>query len=270
MPEFKTYIIENAAIIRLVFFFAIFFIMAVLEYLIPQRELLLDKISRWFNNISLVVLNSLLIRILFQTSALGVCIYVEKNNIGLFNFFEFSIFSSIVLSIIVLDLIIYAQHRLFHKIDFFWNFHKIHHSDMDYDVTTAVRFHPIELIISMFIKITFIFLLGVRIEAFILFEIILSSFALFNHSNIRLPKILDVILRYVIVTPPMHRIHHSIYSKELNSNYGFNISLWDRIFNSYTKNPKDTYSKMTIGLKNLQDKNTTVPIISLLKLPFRK
>lgn len=270
MEELELYIIENVNSIRLVFFIGVFLTMGILEYIVPRRELLLPKIKRWFNNISLIFLDSFIVKLIFSTGALGASIYASNNNIGLFNSYEISTLLSVFLSIIILDFIIYWQHRLFHKIDFFWNFHNVHHSDMDYDVTTAVRFHPIEIVFSMVIKIFFILLLGVPLIATILFEIILSSLALFNHSNIFINKKFDNALRYIFVTPDMHRIHHSIYSKELNSNYGFNISLWDRLFNSYTKNPKDEYSEMIIGLKNLQDENKTISLLSILKLPFIK
>jgi len=270
MQELQKFILENEANIRLVFFLGIFFVMTVLEYIIPKRQLLLCKYKRWINNISLVFLNTLILRVLFPTAAIGIGFFTQDNNLGLFNYFEISTFLTIVLCIIILDLIIYIQHRLFHTIDFFWKFHKVHHSDMDYDLTTGFRFHPIEIIISMFIKIGFIFILGAPVIAVLIFEIILSTLAVFNHSNINLPKRIDAILRYIIVTPDMHRIHHSIYKKELNSNYGFNLSLWDRVFKSYTPVPKDSYTNMIIGLKDLQDENKTVSILSMLKLPFYK
>jgi len=270
MQELEKYIIENEPTIRLIFFFGIFFMMSILEYIIPKRELLLSKLKRWANNIFLVFLNSLLLRIFFPTAAIGVAIYTNNNSIGLFNFFELPFIPRVILSILLLDLIIYTQHRFFHTIDFFWKFHKVHHSDMDYDVTTGFRFHPLEILLSMIIKIFFIFILGVPIIAVLIFEVILSTLAVFNHSNINLPKKLDKILRYFIVTPDMHRIHHSVYSDELNSNYGFNLTLWDRLFKTYKESPKDSYTTMTIGLKNAQDENKTVSILSILKLPFLK
>lgn len=270
MQEFHNIIINNESTIRLTFFFGIILIMTTLEYFIPRRKLLVSKSKRWFNNITLVFFNTLLVRILFPTAAVGVAIFADTNNIGIFNILELSILSTTLLCIILLDLIIYWQHRLFHKISFFWKFHKVHHSDMDYDLTTGFRFHPIEIIMSMLIKFFFIMLLGVPVVAVVCFEVILSTLATFNHSNINIPKKLDIIVRYFVVTPDMHRIHHSIYYNELNSNYGFNISLWDRIFKSYTNTPKDKYEKMTIGLENLQDQKKTVSILSILKLPFIK
>lgn len=270
MQELEKYIIENEPIIRLIFFFGIFFTMSILEYIIPKRKLLLSKFKRWANNISLVFLNSLLLRIFFPTAAIGISFYANNNNIGLFNFFELPFISAVILSILLLDLIIYTQHRLFHTIDFFWKFHKVHHSDMDYDLTTGFRFHPIEILLSMLIKILFILILGVPVVAVLIFEVILSTLSVFNHSNIHLPKKVDHILKYFIVTPDIHRIHHSIYSDELNSNYGFNLTLWDKLFNTYKESPKDSYTTMTIGLKNIQDENKTVSLLSILKLPFVK
>ena len=270
MQELQNNIINNEITIRLLFFFGIFLIMATLEIIIKKRELLIQKSKRWFNNITLVFLNTLIIRVLFPTAAVGIAILANQNSIGLFNNIELSIQTATVLSIILMDFIIFWQHRLFHTINFFWKFHQVHHSDMDYDVTTAFRFHPLEIIFSMFIKFSFILILGLPIIAVICFEIILSSLALFNHSNIQIPKKIDRILRFFIVTPDMHRIHHSIESKELNSNYGFNISLWDRIFKSYRQSPKDGYEKIVIGLSNFQDEGKTVSLFSILKLPFGK
>ena len=268
MQEVQNIIIDNESTIRLSFFFCIFFIMAILESFFAKRTLSLSKSKRWLNNISLVFLNTLIIRVLFPTATVGVSIYAHDNSIGLFNIVDISIGSVIVLSIILLDLIIYWQHRLFHTINFFWKFHQVHHSDMDYDVTTGFRFHPIEIIFSMIIKFTFILILGVPVIAIICFEIILSTFAIFNHSNVHIANKADTILRYFLVTPNMHRIHHSICNQELNSNYGFNISLWDRIFKSYTDKPKNSYETMTIGLSKLQDENKTVSLFNILKLPF--
>ncbi len=270
MKEFNEYIIANEPIIRLSFFVSILLLMSLFEYIIPKKELLLSKFKRWSNNISIIVVNSFLLKFIFASSIITISIYTTENKIGLLNLFEISFFFSVILSIILLDLIIYFQHRLFHKIDFFWKFHKVHHSDMDFDVTTGLRFHPIEIIISMLIKMISVFIIGVPIIAIVIFEIILSSLSMFNHSNIKLPAILDKRLRYFIVTPDMHRIHHSIHNEELNSNYGFNISLWDRIFSSYTNKPKNGYEKMTIGLKEFYDENKTVSILNILSLPFRK
>jgi len=270
MQEIQNIIIDNEVSIRLFFFFGIFVIMAILESIFTKRELLLSKNKRWLNNISLVFLNTIIIRILFPTATIGISIYAHNNGIGLFNILELTITSTIMLSVILMDLIIYWQHRLFHTINFFWKFHQVHHSDMDYDVTTGFRFHPIEIIFSMIIKFIFIFILGVPVIAIICFEVLLSAFAIFNHSNIHIPKKIDTFLRFFIVTPDMHRIHHSIYNKELNSNYGFNISLWDRLFKSYIHKPKKDYTKMTIGLSTLQDENKTVSLLNILKIPFLK
>jgi len=224
MQELEKFMIENEANLRLTFFLGVFIIMASLEFLTPRRKLVVNKLKRWANNLSLIILDSITVKILFPIVALGASIFASKNSIGLFNILDIPVVFSVVFSIILLDLIIYWQHRLFHKIDFLWKFHKVHHSDMDYDVTTALRFHPIEIIMSMCIKIFFVILVGVPVVAVIVFEIILNALAMFNHSNIYIPKGLDTILRFFLVTPDMHRIHHSIYDNEKHSNFGFNIS----------------------------------------------
>jgi len=270
MEEIQNLIIDNEVSIRLFCFFGIFVIMAILESIFTKRELLLSKNKRWINNISLVFLNTIIIRILFPTATIGVSMYAHNNGIGLFNIIDLTITSTIIVSIILMDLIIYWQHRFFHTINFFWKFHQVHHSDMDYDVTTGFRFHPIEIIFSMIIKFIFIFILGVPVIAIICFEVLLSIFAIFNHSNIHIPKKIDFFLRLFVVTPDMHRIHHSIDYQELNSNYGFNISFWDRIFKSYRDTPKENYTKMTIGLSTLQDEKKTVSLLNILKIPFYK
>ena len=270
MSDLNEYIIVNESIIRGSFFIGTLFIMAILEYLIPKKSLLLSKSKRWLNNLILVTFNTFLLKLIFSSSAILVALYVTKHQIGLLNSFNISFFVHLLLSIILLDLIIYWQHRLFHSISFLWKFHKVHHSDMDYDVTTGVRFHPVEIILSMLIKIIAIYLLGASVFAVILFEVILSALSLFNHSNIKLSQNTDRFIRFFIVTPDMHRIHHSIHNEELNSNYGFNLSIWDRVFKSYIPKPKDGYEKMTIGLKEFYDEHKTISIFNILKLPFRK
>jgi sterol desaturase/sphingolipid hydroxylase (fatty acid hydroxylase superfamily) len=268
MQELESYIIQNEPTIRMAFFVSIIILMSSLEYIIPTRELLISKAKRWFHNIGLVFFNSILLRILFPTAVIGVSVYANNNNIGLFNLLELSTFVSIVLSIFILDFIIYFQHRFFHTIDFFWKFHKVHHCDMDYDLSTGFRFHPIEIVFSMCIKMFFVLILGVPIVAVLIFEILLSTLAVFHHSNIHIPNKIDKILKLFIVTPNMHRIHHSINYEELNSNYGFNLTIWDRMFKTYTSKPSNAYSKMKIGLKNFQDEKKTVSILAMLKIPF--
>ena len=268
LESFELFITQNEQTIRLFFFLGIFFTLTTLEHIIPRRGLLISKTKRWFNNIALIFLDTMFVKILFPIVAVGASLYATKNDIGLFNTLYISPIYSILFSIILLDLIIYWQHRLFHKINFLWNFHKVHHSDMDYDVTTALRFHPIEIIMSMCIKIFLVLILGVPLIAVIIFEILLNALAMFNHANIHITKPLDTLLRYFIVTPDMHRIHHSIHNHELNNNFGFNLSIWDRVFGSYLAEPKEDYKTMTIGLENLQDEKKTVSIFAILKLPF--
>lgn len=264
----QEFLLENEPNIRVILFFSTILVVAFFEYKRPRRKLFISKAKRWANNFLLVFFNSFLIKFIFPIAAFGVALFIEEKNFGILNLFELSLVEKSVLAIVLLDLIIYWQHRLFHKLDIFWKFHKVHHSDMDFDLTTAIRFHPIEIIFSMLIKVFFIALLGTPAISVLIFEVILSSCAIFNHSNINLPKKADKILRIFIVTPDFHRVHHSIFNNELNSNYGFSTSLWDRIFNSYVANPKVAHDKMTIGLKDLQEEKKTVSIIELLKLPF--
>ncbi|NQY23633.1 MAG: sterol desaturase family protein [Campylobacteraceae bacterium] len=268
MNTLNTFILNNEALIRITFFVSIIFIMFFLEVFIPQRKLKIKKQKRWFSNFLLVFLGSFLVKLFLPFAAIGAAILAYEKNIGLFSYLELPYFLEILLSVVLLDLLIYFQHRYFHKNTFFWKFHKVHHSDMDYDLSTALRFHPVEILFSMIIKIAAILILGAPLLAVFIFEIILSSLAVFNHSNIRLNKSFDKYLRFLIVTPDMHRIHHSVHKEELNSNYGFNISFWDKIFSSYTAKPKDEYETMTIGLANLQDKKQMTNILSLLNLPF--
>ena len=264
----KEFILENETYIRVFIFILTLAVIAFYEYKHPKRTLLISKTIRWLNNLSLVFISSILIKLLFPLAAFGVAYYMEAKSFGLLHLFELSYFIKVLIAVILLDLIIYWQHRIFHKVDFFWKFHKVHHSDMDFDLSTGIRFHPIEIIFSMLIKICFITILGAPALAVLIFEILLNSCSIFNHSNIKLPYKIDKILRYFIITPDFHRVHHSIHNDELNSNFGFSLSLWDRIFDSYTKSPKDGYDKMTIGLKEYQNKKGNIFIYDLIKMPF--
>ena len=268
MKDLKLFLIENESSVRLLFFLSFIFIMGSLEYLIPKVLKNTNKIKRWFCNFSLIFLSSMFTKLILPFAAISTSLYVTNNSIGLFSYINMPFFLDIIFSIIFLDFVIYLQHRFFHKSAFFWNFHKVHHSDLNYDLSTSVRFHPIEIMFSMIIKVSVIFMFGIPLVAVIIFEIILSSLAIFNHSNIKINEKFDKILRYFIVTPNMHRIHHSIESCELNSNYGFNISLWDRLFKTYTKRAKK--KDIVIGLKNYQNEKEMNSLLSLLLLPFKK
>lgn len=253
---------------RLYIFIGLVLLLAVAEMLLPIYKNRQKTLSRWVTNFGLSFFSTLIIRLAFPFAATGFALWVESQGIGLFNWQHFNDWVSLIASVFLLDMAIYWQHVLAHKWPLLWRLHRVHHSDKQMDVSTAVRFHPLEIIFSMFYKFCVIALLGAPAMAVILFELILSSGALFNHSNIRIGKGLDRVLQAFIVTPNMHRIHHSDEQIETDSNYGFSISLWDRIFGSYTQN-NDADRDINIGLKQSADEPTHNFIWSL-KFPFKK
>ncbi|MDQ7003435.1 MAG: sterol desaturase family protein [Ghiorsea sp.] len=249
-------------------FVAIISTVIVWELIRPKRALNQNKVKRWLNNVALVALDTVLVKILLPAGAFGVAIWAESQGLGLLNNINLSPTIKIVAAIIILDMIIYWQHRLFHVVPLFWRLHQVHHADRDIDVTTGLRFHPLEILISMLIKFVAVIALGAPAIAVIVFEVILNGMAMFNHGNIKLPKALDSIIRRLFVTPDMHRVHHSIFKHETNSNYGFNLSIWDKMFGSYHAQPDKGHDKMTIGLEQYQGNTPTSSIFWMLKLPF--
>jgi len=256
---------ENA--IRLGFFFLIFALVALWELLAPRRGLTTSKKVRWVSNLGITFMNPLLVRLLFPILAVNMAVKAQERGWGLLNNFELPYWLDIVVGIMVLDLVIYLQHVMFHAIPILWRLHMVHHADLDYDLTTGLRFHPIEIILSMGIKLSVVVIFGLPAVAVLIFEIILNGAAMFNHGNIRLPLKIDRILRYFIVTPDMHRVHHSVIIRETNSNYGFNLPWWDRLFGTYCHQPAKGHADMTIGLTQFRDSGKlTLPW--LLILPF--
>ncbi len=256
-------------IVRLTFFFGLMTIIIILESLYSKRPLLIKRKVRWRINFSLIVINNI-IKFFIPFTAVSLALYAEKNQIGLFNFLTpIPLFIKIISSVILLDLIIYLQHVFSHALPWFWRLHKIHHIDQEFDATTGLRFHPLEVIISTFIKCATVLIFGIPFIAVLIFETVLNALAIFNHSNIALPFSIDKFLRLVIVTPDMHRVHHSVIKEETNSNYGFGLSLWDKIFKSYKDQPKKGHLKMTIGLNNYREINKT-NLLDLLIIPFYK
>lgn len=260
---------DHEIAIRLAFFLGIFAVMAIWELLAPCRQLSVSKTLRWTNNIGLIVLNTLLVRILFPTAAIGMAILAERQSWGLFNYLDLPSWFEILIAIIILDFAIWLQHVMVHAIPLLWRLHRVHHADLDYDLTTGARFHPIEIILSMLIKFAVIALLGPAALAVLIFEVILNGMAMFNHGNVRLPKILDRALRTLLVTPDMHRIHHSVEDDETNSNFGFNLSVWDRLFGTYRDQPRGGHEGMTIGIRDYRDERDVSWMSGLLVLPFR-
>ncbi|WP_198284685.1 sterol desaturase family protein [Beggiatoa alba] len=252
--------------LRLSCFFSLFISMAIWEQYAPRKTLTTSKTTRWLNNIALTFLNTLLLRLIFPLTAVSLALQLETHNIGLLPRLFLPDWLTIILTIILLDLAIYWQHRLFHQIPLCWRLHRMHHADTDIDVTTGARFHPLEIILSMLIKFLIILIMGIPAVAVLLFEIILNGMAMFNHSNIKLPQRWDNRLRQLFVTPDMHRVHHSVLETEMNSNFGFNLAIWDRIFNSYQAQPTAGHEEMLIGLDKFREaKYLTLPY--LLWLP---
>jgi len=267
---FTQTILDHEAQIRLSVFIAIFTAMALWEIIAPKRELTQSKSMRWLNNISIVVINSIVIRLLFPAAAVGMAILVEEKQWGLLKWVELPEIAEIIVGVLILDLIIYGQHVVVHHVPLLWRFHRMHHADLDLDVTSGARFHPVEIIFSMLVKFLFIVLLGPSIVAVFIFEVVLNGAAVFNHSNVQMPAKLDKVLRWFIVTPDMHRIHHSIIVRETNSNYGFNFPWWDRLFGTYNQQPKEGQLGMTIGIDTFREKELCVLLPGMLKIPFIK
>ncbi|VAW69513.1 Fatty acid hydroxylase family (carotene hydroxylase/sterol desaturase) [hydrothermal vent metagenome] len=262
------FIIENEQTIRLSFFIGTLAIMALWEIIAPRRALSVSKALRWSNNLGLVFFNSFIVRLLFPAAAVGVAVFAAKHGWGLLNYYSIPFTLSIVLSIIAMDLIIYLQHVLVHAVPILWRVHRVHHADPDYDVTTGARFHTFEIILSMLIKFATIAVLGPPVVAVIIFEVVLNAMAMFNHANIGLPAPLDKALRWFIVTPDMHRVHHSVEDDEANSNFGFNLSCWDRLFGTYREQPRSGHQGMKIGIHAFTDVKHTNWITGMLAIPF--
>ncbi|MEH6549522.1 MAG: sterol desaturase family protein [Pseudomonadales bacterium] len=262
-------LIQYEPIIRLTASISIFALIALWELLSPRRELLFSRRLRWSNNIALTFVNTITLRLLVPVAAVSAAYQASEHSWGLLNTLNLPPLLSIVIALLLLDLAIYLQHMIFHKVPVFWRLHRMHHTDMDFDLTSAARFHPLEMILSMFIKIAVVMLLGAPVIAVILFEVILNATATFNHGNIRLPGKLDSVLRIFIVTPDMHRVHHSIYPEETNSNYGFNLPWWDRLLGTYCAQPRDGHLDMTIGLNEFRS-SREIWLDRLLRQPFIK
>ena len=241
-------ILANEPAIRLVFFLGIFALMVLWEFVTPRRERSVSRWIRWPSNLGIVAFNTLLLRILGPVAAVGLAVLSEERGWGLLNAFSLPSLLAIVLSVVLLDLAIYLQHVVFHAVPALWRLHRMHHADLDFDVTTGARFHPIEILLSMAIKLAVVAALGPPAVAVLIFEILLNATAMFNHGNVRIPEGSDRVLRWFVVTPEMHRVHHSVIPRETNSNFGFNLPWWDRLLGTYRAQPADGHEGMTIGI----------------------
>jgi sterol desaturase/sphingolipid hydroxylase (fatty acid hydroxylase superfamily) len=252
-------------------FLTLFALFAVLEALVPRRARNLSRQRRWSTNLALTVLNTLALRglaLLLPLLAIGAALDAGWQGWGLLNQVGWPAWVEVLLAVLVLDLAIWAQHLVTHKVPLFWRFHRVHHADRDMDVTTGFRFHPVEILASMLLKIGLVYLLGPSALAVLVFEVLLSGTSLFNHANLRLPTGLDRALRLVLVTPDMHRVHHSIHQAEHDSNFGFALSVWDRIFGTYVPQPTSGHDAMTVGLEWQDERPASLGWA--LWLPFRR
>jgi len=263
------FIEEYESAIRLSFFLGILVIMGAWETLKPRRTLNLSRSYRWLNNLSLVVLNTLVVRLVFPTATIGMAVLANEQGWGILSLLEWPPVLIVIFSVVVLDFMIWLQHVTVHAIPVLWLLHRVHHADPDYDVTTGLRFHPIEILLSMVIKFFVIIALGPPVVAVIIFEVILNGMAMFNHSNVSLPKPIEKILRLFIVTPDMHRVHHSVEDDETNSNFGFNLSIWDKLFGTYKAQPRAGHDDMVIGINGFNKPEQVSRLIGLLNLPFK-
>jgi sterol desaturase/sphingolipid hydroxylase (fatty acid hydroxylase superfamily) len=254
--------------LRLGVFLGVLLAMGFWEGLAPRRPATYSKFLRWTTNLGLSILNGLILRVLVPVLAVGAATWAEGQSLGLLNVVELPFVVACVFAFLALDLLIYTQHVVFHHVPLFWRLHQVHHADPDIDTSTGIRFHPIEILLSMGIKIAAVIALGAPAVAVIIFEIVLNATSLFNHGNVRLAGLVDRWVRRVFVTPDMHRVHHSVIRSETDSNFGFNFSFWDRVFGTYCEAPEKGHLDMEIGLPEHQNSAPT-KIIWSLGLPFR-
>ncbi len=257
----------NETIVRIGSFLIILAVMGVAETLYPRRPLTTPRIQRWFSNLSASLISTVLVRLVLPALPVALAGYCQANNLGLLNTIHIPDWLSLVSSLLVLDLLIYGQHVAFHKFRPLWRIHRMHHADLDIDTSTGVRFHPLEIFLSTLLKLAAVFLLGPPVLAVIAFEIILNGLALFNHANVQLPIPLDAALRRIIVTPDMHRVHHSTDMREANTNFGFNLSVWDRLFTTYKAQPDLGHLGMKIGLNIFREPEYS-RLFRMLAIPF--
>ncbi len=255
--------------IRLGFFLAVFTLLSIGEKLAPRRRLTTPKFGRWGRNLFLLGLNPASVRLVFPLLPVGMAIVARQNGWGFLNSASIPYWMKVAVSVVALDFVIYLQHVLHHAIPALWRLHMVHHADLDFDLTTGVRFHPVEIVISMAIKVAAVAALGPPPVAVLIFEVALNSTSMFNHSNVRIPSGIDRVLRLFVVTPDMHRVHHSVIVTETNSNFGFNLPWWDRLLGTYRPQPRSGHEEMVIGLAQFRDPGRE-SFWRLLVLPFRE
>ena len=255
-------------LIRLGAFAGVFVVMAVWEVFTPRRPQTAGRNWRWPNNLGVLAVDALLVRVVLPITTVGVALVAEAHGLGLFNMIALPAWASIIVSVLALDLAIYLQHVLFHAVPALWRLHRMHHADLEVDVTTGLRFHPVEILLSTGIKLTVVAAVGAPAAAALLFEVLLNATSIFNHSNVYIPAEIDRILRWFVVTPDMHRVHHSILRRETNSNFGFNLPWWDRLLGTYRAEPAAGHAAMTIGIEQFRDPRE-LGLDRMLLQPFR-
>ena len=260
----------NDTSIRLGVFITVLVVMMLWESLRPNRLSPVSSGKRWLSNFSMVLFGALVARLMIPTGLATIAIYAQNNYIGLWNHATVSLWISIPICVLLFDCLIYWQHRLFHRVPMFWRIHRVHHADPHLDASTGLRFHPLEIALSLIIKIAAVLLLGAPILAILIFEVLLNASSLFTHSNIKLPVKLDKLLRALIVTQAMHRIHHSQVVCETDSNFGFNLSIWDRLFGSYNADAENGDEQIKLGLKEYSSPQTNTNLKALLLMPFKQ
>ena len=267
--NFEQIVLANEPLIRMGFFFGVFALVALWELASPRRVLKLSRKQRWTANLGIVLLNTVIVRLLFPAAAVGMAALSVENGWGLLNNFDVPFSLAVPLAVVAMDFVIWLQHVMVHAVPALWRLHRVHHADLDYDLTTGARFHPIEIVLSMGIKFATIALLGAPVLAVVIFEVLLSACAMFNHGNIHLPSELDRVLRWFLVTPDMHRVHHSVEDDESNSNFGFNLTWWDRLFGTYREQSRAGQLGMTIGIHGHTDPHEVARLPGMLVLPFK-
>lgn len=261
-------LLEHEPLIRVSFFLSVLAVMALWEVFAARRPQQIGRLTRWPNNLLIVVLDTLAVRLVFPVAAVGTAFMAAANGWGLLNLVSLPGWLAVIVSVLVLDAAIYFQHRLFHAVRWLWRLHRMHHADLEFDVTTGLRFHPIEIILSMVIKLTVVLALGAPALAVVIFEVLLNATSMFNHGNVRMPLWFDRYLRLFVVTPDMHRVHHSVIVRETDSNFGFNLPWWDRLFGTYRAQPEKGHLGMTIGIEDFRTVKD-LRLDRMLLQPFR-
>lgn len=259
----------SEATVRLLLFLGIFAAMALFELALPRRALIFSRARRWTTNLAIVATDTAVLRVVFPMAAVGIALWAGERGIGLFPALGMPLWLAGVLGFVLLDFSVWAEHWASHKIPLLWRIHRMHHADRDIDVTTALRFHPLEIVLSMVWKAAVVVAFGIPVMAVLVFEVVLNGAAMFNHANVRLPLALDRWLRLLVVTPDMHRVHHSVIRCETDSNYGFNLAIWDRLFGTYVAQPAKGHEGMTIGLDEYQHDGPSGYLWSLA-VPFMR